>query len=151
MPFIFLKDTKNILETLQCEGSAKDSYRVTLAQRPGSAVSHAFLMALIWSTLSVSFFTKMFSALLLSLTTRSVQLGLVRSRLCTKAHRGKHTRTLKDTEGHSITVHVTLSMSFPDSQVYRQTVSQPARFFTCCNNTSVLVHLFRDHHVLYLH
>lgn len=101
MPFIFLKDIKKILETLH----AKDSYWVTLAQRPGSAISHAFLTALIWSILSVSFLTTMLSALLLSLTTRSVQLGLVRSRLCTKAQRGKHARTLKDAEGHSTIVH----------------------------------------------
>ena len=54
----------------------------TLARRPGSAVSQACLMALILFSLSVSFLISRFSALLWSHTTHSLQVGLLRSRLC---------------------------------------------------------------------
>lgn len=63
--------------------------RVTLAQRPGSTISQAFFVVLMWSLLSVSFATSMLPVLLSSLTTRRVQFGLVKSSFCT--HKGHPT------------------------------------------------------------
>ena len=84
--------------------SITHNFWITLLHRPASAISQAFLNALIWSTLSVSI-TLMLSALPLSLTTRSVQFGLVKSSPCTntdthKPHTHIHTHTHTHTHTH---------------------------------------------------
>lgn len=63
----------------------------TLAALPGSAASQASFSALICSSLSVSFFTSIYSASDCSLTTRSIQWGLLLSKLYKQTDRHPHT------------------------------------------------------------
>lgn len=128
---------ENVVATLnQCYN------HVTLAQRPGSTVSQAFLMDVIWSILSVSFSASMLSASLSSVTTRSVQCGLVRSRTCASRDHKAHTKYIMHTrthnnvpaEGHCTAMYYDY-VSF--NQKLRQSGTQPAShpglYYTFCS------------------
>lgn len=127
-------------------------------------------MDVIWSILSVSFSASMLSASLSSVTTRSVQCGLVRSRTCASRDHKAHTKYIMHTrthnnvpaEGHCTAMYYDY-VSF--NQKLRQSGTQPAShpglYYTFCSAFLSLlwtiiikktkVYLFRDHYVLNLH